>query len=637
MGYQKTLNLSSNNYKKNVGVGGSRSLGGSSGLSSNTYKQKTSVCAGISARSGGSSSLSTNGYKKMQLLFRQLRVCYLIVKDFELLVKLDFFDQCAPALKEGLACALECILVTASEALTHPTHLRLNSEHNSADVEFLAAMLAKSFVPLSVICRNGLPKMQDIYTAGNNFNQTYGDFAIEFEHPKLEKDHEHKFPGRQRERIWPNLICDDPIDVINHMMSLLTVVITSRYPTTNNQLRNSSNPRQQATINDGRVMLQPIQGRHTYFDTGTTRTYTPGASGSNSEKQMTVICYNCKGEGHMSKQCTKPKRKRDDSWFKDKVLLVQVQANGQILHEEELAFLTDPRIAKVALMENLSYYGLDALAEVHNHDNVNNNMINQAVQAMPSSEYFIVLYFAFLKNMYIVMFDDDIEQSHLSEPPDKIIKSISANNKEPSKSWGSIVSDVPSSSLDECTVKFGNDHVTKILGYGDYQIGNVTILRVYYVEGLGHNLFFVRQFYDSNLEVAFRQHTYFIHNLEVMASEHSSLEPAFHEMTPTTISSGLMPNTPPSTPYVPHSRTDWNILFQPLFDELLNPQPSVDLPAPKVIAPIAEVVALEPDASTGSPSSTTVDQDAPSPRKIINFTQTSSPSFLNNLKQKITT
>ncbi|GJY13405.1 retrovirus-related pol polyprotein from transposon TNT 1-94 [Tanacetum coccineum] len=102
----------------------------------------------------------------------------------------------------------------------------------------------------------------------------------------------------------------------------------------------------------------------------------------------------------------------------------------------------------------------------------------------------------------------------------KIIKSISANNKEPSKSWGSIVFDVPSSSLDKCrlsklfSVKFRNDHVAKILGYGDYQIGNVMILRVYYVEGLGHNLFSVGQFCDSNLEVAFRQHTCFIRNLE---------------------------------------------------------------------------------------------------------------------------
>nr|GEV27273.1 putative reverse transcriptase domain-containing protein [Tanacetum cinerariifolium] len=60
---------------------------------------------------------------------------------------------------------------------------------------------------------------------------------------------------------------DDPIDSINHMMSFLSTVVTSRYPTTNNQLRNSSNPKKQATINDGRVTLQPIQGRQIYFAT----------------------------------------------------------------------------------------------------------------------------------------------------------------------------------------------------------------------------------------------------------------------------------------------------------------------------------------------------------------------------------
>nr|GFD44969.1 retrovirus-related Pol polyprotein from transposon TNT 1-94 [Tanacetum cinerariifolium] len=48
----------------------------------------------------------------------------------------------------------------------------------------------------------------------------------------------------------------------------------------------------------------------------------------------------------MSKQCTKPKRKRDAEWFKDKVLLVQAQDNGQVLQEEELEFLADPGIAE---------------------------------------------------------------------------------------------------------------------------------------------------------------------------------------------------------------------------------------------------------------------------------------------------
>nr|GFD08621.1 integrase, catalytic region, zinc finger, CCHC-type, peptidase aspartic, catalytic [Tanacetum cinerariifolium] len=64
------------------------------------------------------------------------------------------------------------------------------------------------------------------------------------------------------------------------------------------------------------------------------------------------------------------------------------------------------------------------------------------------------------------------------------------------------------------TGKFGNDHVAKIMGYGDYQIGNVTISQVYYVEGLSHNLFSVGQLCDSDLEVAFRQHTCFIRNLD---------------------------------------------------------------------------------------------------------------------------
>ncbi|GJX42647.1 retrovirus-related pol polyprotein from transposon TNT 1-94 [Tanacetum coccineum] len=253
------------------------------------------------------------------------------------------------------------------------------------------------------------------------------------------------------------------------------------------------------------------------------------------------------------------------------------------------------------------------------------------------------------------------------------------------------------------TIKFGKDDVPKILGYGDYHIGNVTISRVYYVEGLGHNLFSVGQFCDSNLKVAFCQDTCFIRNLEgvdlltgsqgnnmytlslrdmmasspiclllkasktrskdeapdfiikflkmiqmrlkvlrrirtdngtefvnqtlreyyekvgisyetfvarspqqnsivernfdeltAMASEHITSGPALHEMTPATICLGLMPNPPPSTLFVPPLRTDWDLLFQPLFNELLTPPPSVDHPAPEVIALIAELVAPEP-------------------------------------------
>ncbi|GJR65076.1 hypothetical protein Tco_0011141 [Tanacetum coccineum] len=81
---------------------------------------------------------------------------------------------------------------------------------------------------------------------------------------------------------------------------------------------------------------------------------------------------------------------------------------------------------------------------------------------------------------------------------------------------------------------------------------------------------------------------------QIRGCYNSSSGPILLEMTHVTISSGLVPNPPPSTPFVPPSRTDWDILFQPMFDELLTPPPSVDLPAPEVIAPIDEVVAPVP-------------------------------------------
>nr|GFC15969.1 hypothetical protein [Tanacetum cinerariifolium] len=98
-----------------------------------------------------------------------------------------------------------------------------------------------------------------------------------------------------------------------------------------------------------------------------------------------------------------------------------------------------------------------------------------------------------------------------------------------------------------------------------------------------------------------------------------------------TISSGLVQKPSSSTSYVPPSRNDWDLLFQPLFDELLNPPPSVDNQAVEVIAPIAEVIPQVDDDSTGSPSSTTVDQDAPSPSKYPTPTETQSSAILQDV------
>ncbi|GJW08411.1 retrovirus-related pol polyprotein from transposon TNT 1-94, partial [Tanacetum coccineum] len=343
----------------------------------------------------------------------------------------------------------------------------------------------------------------------------------------------------------------------------------------------------------------------------------------------------------------------------------------------------------------------------------------------------------------------------------KVLKSVSANKKEPSQSWGSIVSDVPSSSLDDCRssklfsarhglvrglpkLKFEKDHLCSACAMGkskkkphkpksedtnqeklyllhmdlcgpmrvasvngkkyilvivdDYsrftwvkclrtdngtEFVNQTLREYYEKVGISHETFVARSpqqngvverrnrtlikvartmliyakallflwaeavataCYTQNHSIVRLRHgktpyellhdkppdLSFFHvfgalcyptndsenldfdELTAMASEHSSSGPALHEMTPATISSGLVPNSPPSTPFVPPSRTYWDLLFQPLFDELLTPPPSVDHPTHEVIALIADLVAPEPTTSTGSPSSTTVDQDAPS-------------------------
>ncbi|GJV98917.1 retrovirus-related pol polyprotein from transposon TNT 1-94 [Tanacetum coccineum] len=95
------------------------------------------------------------------------------------------------------------------------------------------------------------------------------------------------------------------------------------------------------------------------------------------------------------------------------------------------------------------------------------------------------------------------------------------------------------------------------------------------------------------------------YELTAMASEQFSSGPGPQLLTPGTISSGLVQNIPSPTPYVPPTKNDWETLFQPMFDEYLNPSSCVDPQVPAVIA-------SEPTVSTGTPSSTIIDQDAPS-------------------------
>ncbi|GJV21973.1 retrovirus-related pol polyprotein from transposon TNT 1-94 [Tanacetum coccineum] len=288
------------------------------------------------------------------------------------------------------------------------------------------------------------------------------------------------------------------------------------------------------------------------------------------------------------------------------------------------------------------------------------------------------------------------------------------------------------------TVRFGNDHFGAIMGYGDYVISESVISRVYYVEGLGHNLFSVGQFCDSDLEVAFKKHSCYVRDTdgvelikgsrgsnlytisvedmmksslicllskasknkswlwhrrlnhlnfgrsccyclvfgalcyptnnikdlgklqptadigifigyapsqkgyriynkrtkrimetihvqfdelnEYMAPVQLSTGPAPTFLTPGQISSELVPNPVPVAPYVPPTNKELEILFQPMFDEYLEP--------PRVERPVSPAPAVPvPANSASTPSSTTIDQDAPSLSHSPSSSALQSPSI----------
>nr|GEY81687.1 integrase, catalytic region, zinc finger, CCHC-type, peptidase aspartic, catalytic [Tanacetum cinerariifolium] len=263
------------------------------------------------------------------------------------------------------------------------------------------------------------------------------------------------------------------------------------------------------------------------------------------------------------------------------------------------------------------------------------------------------------------------------------------------------------------TIGFENDHVEKIMGYGDYQIGNVTFLRVYYVERFGHKLFSVGQFCDSDIEVAFRQHTCFIRNLDVVdlltGSQGNNMytlslrdmmasSPIFLLLKASKTKSWLWHRSLSHLNFeavaaacytqnrsiirLRHDKIPYELLHDKLLDlslfyvfgalcyptndneNLGKLQPKADIgificyapkkkhsgfttdvpgkslkqfivdhPDPKVNASITEGVASEPAASTGSPSSTIVNQDAPSLSISQTTPETQSSIIANDVKE----
>nr|GEV27476.1 hypothetical protein [Tanacetum cinerariifolium] len=114
-----------------------------------------------------------------------------------------------------------------------------------------------------------------------------------------------------------------------------------QFTLTNNQLRTSSNSMSHATVHDGQIVTETVQRKApgNVGNTGTRGTQSYGQVTDNKGKL--VICYNCRGEGHVSRQCKEKKRVKDSQYFKDKMLLMEDKEKGAVLDAEAEAFLAD--------------------------------------------------------------------------------------------------------------------------------------------------------------------------------------------------------------------------------------------------------------------------------------------------------
>ncbi|GKA96430.1 hypothetical protein Tco_0818525 [Tanacetum coccineum] len=130
-----------------------------------------------------------------------------------------------------------------------------------------------------------------------------------------------------------------------HMMSIFDAVVTSRYPTPPISYRTCQPSSTSYNIMMEKVTVQPYREDTLLWLLEQHRKIHTWCKCRQTRETTDVKLLHCKGEGHIAKQCTKPMRKkRDETWFNDKVLLVQAQAGGQALTEEEIAFLADPRL-----------------------------------------------------------------------------------------------------------------------------------------------------------------------------------------------------------------------------------------------------------------------------------------------------
>ncbi|GJT36569.1 retrovirus-related pol polyprotein from transposon TNT 1-94 [Tanacetum coccineum] len=142
---------------------------------------------------------------------------------------------------------------------------------------------------------------------------------------------------------------DDLIENLTKTVALLAQSYKTHIQQMNNQLRTSSNTRNQVTVQNGRVVVQNVQGRQNRGQgnyargavaarNGGVQNRVGNANHGQAGQAKPIKCYNCNGIGHITRQCTHPKRPQNSKYFKDKMLM-QAQENRVFLDEEQLLFI----------------------------------------------------------------------------------------------------------------------------------------------------------------------------------------------------------------------------------------------------------------------------------------------------------
>ncbi|GJV90688.1 retrovirus-related pol polyprotein from transposon TNT 1-94 [Tanacetum coccineum] len=372
---------------------------------------------------------------------------------------------------------------------------------------------------------------------------------------------------------------DGPIDAINKMMSFLSTVVTSCFPSTNNQLRNSFNPRQQATIQDGSGKVWNKEELEFLADPGIAK----------GPVTHSIITHNA-----------------------------AYQADDLDAYDSDC---NDISTAKAVLMANLSSYGSDVLSgKLKGKEIVDNvaHVSNATTNAPGMYKLDPVILAPKVKNnreAHEYYLKHNMEQATILREellgyvrdtcPDihkpRVNLSTSASGSKPS---GNIkidrISRTPSSN-EKNKIEIQSRKVKSKLNKLNSDSKNVCNKHVKHpVKGSrGTNLYSLSigdMMASSSiclLSKATKTKSWLWHRrlshlnfgalnhlarnglLMAMASEQSNLEPALHEMTPATLSLGLIPNPPPSASFVPPSRHEWDLVFQPVFDELFSLPASV--------------------------------------------------------------